>query len=148
MSTQNQNTNIPAVTPPPKAKEPVFDNPEDNIKQATETSAMQKVGARAQAKLESVENNFVSLNSQRQLNLIFGSLIVISALTGGFGMLISIILGTFMIIQAVTGNMLLNDFIDSIENRHKKYFIPVLFTVIALIVISYLAIGFIGVGES
>jgi len=152
MSTQNNNTDpnpaAPKVTPPPKSKEPVFDNPADNIKAGEKDTAIHQVGERAQAKLHSIESNFVSLSSQRQLNVIIGSLIIIAALTAGFGMLVSIILGTLMVVQGVTGNMILNNFIDTMDERHKKWFIPILFGIIALILLAYLVIGFVGVGES
>jgi hypothetical protein len=150
MSTQNPDTTPapPKVTPPPKAKEPVFADPNDNVKAVEETTTFHKVGDKAQAKLHSIENNFVSLSSQRQLNLILGSLILISALTGGLGIFVSLILGTLMIVQAVTGNMILNDFIDTMDERHKKWFIPLLFGVLVFIVLAYLVIGFVGVGDS
>lgn len=151
MSTENDKTpqtTAPKVTPPPKAKEPVFENPEDNIKEPEKSTAVNTVSQKAQARLHSIEDNFVSLSSQRQLNLIFGSLILIAALTAGFGMLISLVLGTLMVVQAVTGNMILNDFIDTMDERHKKWFIPILFGITIAIILGYLIIGFVGVGDN
>ena len=115
MSTQNQNS--------------------DTEKANTQENAAHK-------KLNSLENQFVSLSSQRQLNLILGSLILISALIGVAGILISLVLGTLMIIQAATGNMIMNDFFDSLDTKYKKGLVPVLFCIIALIVVAYLVIGF------
>ncbi len=150
MSTQIPNTPAPKpnVTPAPKVKEPVFDNPADNLKPEEMNSKFQKVSEKAQAQLHNMENSFVSLSSQRQLNFILGSLIIIAALTAAFGMLISIILGTFMIVQAVTGNMLLNDFFDKMDQQQKKWLIPALIGIAAFIFIAYIIIGFVGVSES
>lgn len=150
MSTENDQTTAPnpaapKVTPPPKAKEPVFDNPQDNIKEEANT-ALDKVKDKAQAKLHSVEDNFISLSSQRQINLICGALLIIAALTAGLGVLITLVLGTLMIFQALTGNMILNDFIDTMDEKHKRYFVPILFGVIVVIVLAYIVYGFIGAG--
>jgi uncharacterized membrane protein YeaQ/YmgE (transglycosylase-associated protein family) len=150
MSTQNPNTPDPTpnVTPPPKVKEPVFDNPEDNIKPEEKSSRLHNVGEKAQNKLHRMEDSFVSLSSQRQLNFILGSLIIIAALTAAFGMLISIILGTFMIVQAVTGNMLMNDFFDKMDQQQKKWLIPALIGIATFIFVAYIIIGFVGVADS
>ncbi|NCP67900.1 hypothetical protein GW756_03885 [bacterium] len=150
MSTQIPNTPAPApnVTPPPTAKEPVFNDPNDNIKPEEKESKFHHVSEQAQTKLHNMEDSFISLSSQRQLNFILGSLIIIAALTAAFGMLISILLGTLMIVQAVTGNMLLNDFFDKMDQKQKRWLIPALIGVVAFIFIAYIIIGFVGVGEN
>lgn len=145
MSTQNNDT--PKVTPPRKAKEPRFDNPKDNVKDVEEESKLHQASEKAQAGLHTLEDKFVSLSSQRQLNFILGSLILIAALTASFGMLISILLGTLMIVQAATGNMILNNFFDKMNQQHKKWLIPGLIGVLAFIFVAYVIIGLIGVGE-
>lgn len=149
MSNQIPNTPVPApnMTPPPKVKEPVFADPADNIKPEKNQSKFHQVTEKAQAKLYNMENSFVSLSSQRQLNFILGSLIIVAALTAAFGMLISLILGTLMIVQAVTGNMLLNNFFDKMDQKQKKWIIPGLIGVATFIFIAYLIIGFVGVGD-
>lgn len=145
MSTQNNDT--PKVTPPPKAKEPQFDNPKNNVKDVEEESKLHQASEKAQAGLHTLEDRFVSLSSQRQLNFILGSLLLIAALTASFGMLISILLGTLMIVQAATGNMILNNFFDKMNQQHKKWLIPGLIGVLAFIFVAYVIIGLIGVGE-
>lgn len=149
MSTQNQDTPpaTPNVTPPPKAKEPQFDDPKDNIKAGEADSKLHQAGEKAQAGLHTLEDKFVSLSSQRQLNFILGSLLLIAALTASFGMLISILLGTLMIVQAATGNMILNNFFDKMNQQHKKWLIPGLIGVLTFIFIAYVIIGLVGVGE-
>jgi len=148
MSTQNNDTPpvTPNVTPPPKAKEPLFDNPEDNVKVVEEETRIHKAGEKAQEQLHSLEDKFVSLSSQRQLNFILGSLLLIAAFTAGLGVLITLILGSLMIFQALSGNMVFNNFFDTMDQKHKKWLIPGLIGLLTVIFIAYVIIGLIGIG--
>lgn len=139
MSTEKPNT--PDIEVEATANNPVFASPEDEANAKATESKLHQASGKAQERLHNLENQFVSLSSQRQLNFVLGSLLIISALTAGFGMLISLILGTLMIVQAATGNMILNNFFDSMDAKHKKWLIPGLIGIIAFIFIAYLFIG-------
>ena len=49
-----------------------------------------------------------------------------------------------MIVQAATGNMIMNDWFDSLDQKHKKWMIPALFGLVAFIILAYVVIGLTG----
>lgn len=122
------------------------ENPDSNQNQepAAEAkhSALNDVGEKANAKLHSLENQFVSLSSQRQLSFIIGAVFLLSAFTGGLGFLIALGLGVLMIFQGLTGKMILNDFLDKMDQKHKKWLVPGLIGTAVLIMIISVIMGF------
>ena len=114
---------------------------ENQDAQKTEHSALSDVGDKTNAKLHSLENQFVSLSSQRQLSFIIGALFLLSAFTGGLGFLIALGLGVLMIFQGVSGKMLLNDFLDKMDQKHKKWLVPGLIGAVALTLIISMVMG-------
>lgn len=139
----NKNTAAKDIQVESPAKEPVF--AEDSAKtQNNNSKRIHQAAERAQDKLHNLEDQFVSLSSQRQLNFVLGSLILIAALVGPAGLLISLVIGTLMIMQAATGNMILNNWFDTMDTKHKKWLIPGLVGFVALMIIAYLVIGVTG----
>ena len=128
MSTENQTQNQPQTT--------------------AKASPLEEVTDKASAKLHSLENQFVSLSSQRQLNFILGALFLLSALTGGIGILIALFLGVLLIFQGVTGNMVLNNFLDTMDQKHKKWLVPGFLGALVLFMILSILMGFSGAPTS
>jgi uncharacterized membrane protein YeaQ/YmgE (transglycosylase-associated protein family) len=137
----NENQIAEGVEVKETAKEPEFTSDEKAEKVVPQQKFTNTVTDKAQAKLNKLEDQFISLSSQRQLNFILGSLILLAAFTSSLGMLISIILGTFMVVQAVTGNMIMNEFFDQMDQKHKRWMIPALIGITVAIIIAYLVMG-------
>ena len=120
------------------------ENPEPNQNSETEEkhhSALNDVGDKASAKLHSLENQFVSLSSQRQLSFILGALFLLSAFTGGLGFLMALGIGVLLIFQGLSGKMILNDFLDKMDQKHKKWLVPGLIGAAVLIMIASVVMG-------
>ena len=143
----NENSAPEGVEVEETAKDPQFTSEEKAEKMPPKGDKLHQVTDKAHAQLNALEDQFVSLSSQRQLNFILGTLVLLAAFTGDFGMLISLILGTLMIVQAATGNMIMNDFFDKMDHKHKRWLIPGLIGLIVFILLAYIIIGLTG-GES